>query len=472
MKHDFVSSWNSSYLHRMKKQEKILIIDDDQDVLLSARMVLKKHVDIIRSSNDPRNLEEYLEREEYDVVLLDMNFTIGALSGNEELHWLRRIKELSPNTQVILMTAFGDVDLAVKAMKDGAADFIVKPWENKRLVTTVRNTIELGKTKKKVNELKAREKAIIKTIRQPRPDIIGESEGMIKVYKTVEKVAETDVNILILGENGTGKEVLARAIHERSQRADKIFVNVDLGAVTESLFESELFGHKKGSFTDAKEDRSGRFELADKGTLFLDEIGNLSQPLQAKLLTVLQRREVVRVGENSPRKVDIRLICATNMPLYTMVKEQEFREDLLYRINTVEIQLPPLRERQVDIPILTRRFLDQYSKKYQKVILNISDRAIEKLQKYTWPGNIRELQHVMERAVIMSDVEVLEAEDIMLQHHSAPPPSTMDVLNLEELEKQAIQKALEKHDGNMSMVAKELGLGRTTLYRKLSKYDL
>jgi DNA-binding NtrC family response regulator len=457
----------------MKNQSKILIIDDDQDVLLSARMVLKKHIDIIRTSSEPSNLEEYLNREEYDVILLDMNFTIGALSGKEGLHWLRKIKDMSPSTQVILMTAFGDVDLAVKAMKDGASDFIVKPWENKRLVATVKNVIELGKARKKVSELKAREKDIIKTISQPRPDIIGESEGMIKVYKTVEKVAGTDVNILILGENGTGKEVLARAIHERSNRADQIFVNVDLGAVTESLFESELFGHKKGSFTDAKEDRAGRFELANKGSLFLDEIGNLSLPLQAKLLTVLQRREVVRVGENSPRSVDIRLICATNMPLYSMVNEQQFREDLLYRINTVEIQLPPLRERQVDIPILTRRFMEQYSRKYQKLIMNISDRAIEKLRKYQWPGNIRELQHVIERAVIMSDAEILDAEDIVLQHkHHAAVKNAPEVLNLEELEKQAIVKALEKHEGNMSMVAKELGLGRTTLYRKLAKYDL
>ncbi|QTN39441.1 sigma-54-dependent Fis family transcriptional regulator [Cryomorphaceae bacterium] len=454
-----------------QEQSKLLIIDDDQDVLLSAKMVLKRNVDILRTSNDPSNIEDYLSHEKYDAILLDMNFTVGAIGGKEGFHWLSRIKELSPETQVILMTAYGDIDLAVRAMKEGASDFVVKPWDNERLRATVASAIKLGKSEKEIKTLKRKTKELTKDLDQPFSDMIGESEAMKDVFSTIRKVAKTDVNVLILGENGTGKEVVARALHRSSLRTDQIFVNVDLGAITESLFESELFGHAKGAFTDAKEARAGRFELANQGTLFLDEIGNLSMPMQAKLLTALQSRTINRVGESKPRKVDIRLIAATNMPLYDMVETSEFRQDLLYRINTVEITLPPLRDRQDDIPVLCDHFLKMYAKKYQKDKIELSKDGLRKLTRYSWPGNIRELQHVLERAVIMSDGNELTADDFALQGREVKVVEN-ESLNLEDVEKKAIISAIKKHDSNMSAVAKELGLGRTTLYRKMAKYGI
>lgn len=452
-------------------QSKILIIDDDQDVLLSAKMVLKRSVDVVRTSNDPNNIERYLSHDRYDVILLDMNFTTGAIGGKEGFHWLQRIKTISADTQVILMTAYGDIDLAVRAMKEGATDFVVKPWDNERLKATVASAIRLGKSEKEVKSLKRKQSVIIQDMDQPFSDMIGQSEVMKDVFSTIRKVAKTDVNVLILGENGTGKEVVARAIHRDSNRANQIFVNVDLGAITESLFESELFGHAKGAFTDAKENRAGRFELADQGTLFLDEIGNLSMPMQAKLLTALQNRMITRVGESRSKAIDIRLVCATNMPLYDMVESSEFRQDLLYRINTVEITLPPLRERQDDIPLLTNHFLNIYGRKYQKESIIISKDGLRKLQRYTWPGNIRELQHVLERAVIMSEGSELTSDDFALQGREVKVVAS-ESLNLEEVERKAILGAIKKHDSNMSAVAKELGLGRTTLYRKMAKYGI
>ena len=454
-----------------QEQSKLLIIDDDQDVLLSAKMVLKRHVDIVRTSNDPSNIDEYLSRDKYDAILLDMNFTVGAIGGKEGFHWLSRVKEISPETQVILMTAYGDIDIAVRAMKEGATDFVVKPWDNERLRATVASAIRLGRSEKEIKNLKRKTSALTKDMDQPFSDMIGQSETMQEVFSTIRKVAKTDVNVLILGENGTGKEVVARALHRSSLRNDQIFVNVDLGAITESLFESELFGHAKGAFTDAKEARAGRFELAHQGTLFLDEIGNLSMPMQAKLLTALQNRMINRVGESKPRKVDIRLVCATNMPLYDMVESAEFRQDLLYRINTVEIVLPPLRERQDDIPVLADHFLKMYSKKYQKNQVGLSKDGLRKLQRYSWPGNIRELQHVLERAVIMSDGPELAGDDFVLQGREVKVVED-ESLNLEDVEKKAIISAIKKHDSNMSAVAKELGLGRTTLYRKMAKYGI
>jgi len=454
-----------------QEQSKLLIIDDDQDVLLSAKMVLKRHVDIVRTSNDPSNIDEYLSHDKYDAILLDMNFTVGAIGGKEGFHWLSRVKEISPETQVILMTAYGDIDIAVRAMKEGATDFVVKPWDNERLRATVASAIRLGRSEKEIKNLKRKTSALTKDMDQPFSDMIGQSETMQEVFSTIRKVAKTDVNVLILGENGTGKEVVARALHRSSLRNDQIFVNVDLGAITESLFESELFGHAKGAFTDAKEARAGRFELAHQGTLFLDEIGNLSMPMQAKLLTALQNRMINRVGDSKPRKVDIRLVCATNMPLYDMVELAEFRQDLLYRINTVEIVLPPLRERQDDIPVLADHFLKMYSKKYQKNQVGLSKDGLRKLQRYSWPGNIRELQHVLERAVIMSDGPELAGDDFVLQGREVKVVED-ESLNLEDVEKKAIISAIKKHDSNMSAVAKELGLGRTTLYRKMAKYGI
>lgn len=455
---------------------RLLIIDDDPDVLTAARLLLKRHYPDIHSENDPYRLNTLLRQHQFDVVLLDMNFRAGASSGEEGIRWMKKILRQSPGTQVILMTAYGGIDLAVKAMKDGAHDFVVKPWDNDRLLESIALAAEEANSARipapKVNSSQAT---------APQPDntemnaMVGNSPAMQKVFDTIRKVGGTDVNVLILGENGTGKELVARALHAASRRRDKVFVNVDLGAIPETLFEPELFGHKKGAFTDAREDRAGRFEHAQEGTLFLDEIGNLSHPLQAKLLTALQSRRVVRVGTNQPIPVDIRLICATNMPLYQMVHENSFRQDLLYRINTVELKLPSLRERAGDIPLLALHYLNLYAGKYQKGQMEIAPATMEKLQNYEWPGNIRELQHALERAVIMSDSNHLQPEDFLLQEPvlaAVGETAEKESLNLEEVERTAIRDAILKHSGNLSRAAKELGLGRTTLYRKMSKYGL
>ena len=347
----------------------------------------------------------------YDVILLDMNFSKDITSGKEGFFWLEQILESDPNAVVILITAFGDVEMAVKALKVGATDFVLKPWQNEKLIGTLTAAIRLKESYKEVDKLKSAKKQLQAEVNKPFKDIIGDSPAMASVFSIIDKVAGTDANVLILGENGTGKELVARAIHQRSLRNDNVFVGVDMGAITESLFESELFGHKKGSFTDAKEDRAGRFEVANGGSLFLDEIGNLSMPLQSKLLTVLQQREVTRIGSNKPMSIDIRLICATNMPVYDMVGESTFRQDLLYRINTVEIQLPPLRERQEDINQLTDHFVNIYCEKYRKPPKKVAASTYKKLQKYAWPGNIRELQHAIERAIIMSESNTLSPDD-------------------------------------------------------------
>lgn len=452
------------------KQNTIVIIDDDKDILLSAKMVLKKHYKFIICDCNPEKIPQLLRDHTVDMVLLDMNFKASISTGNEGLYWLKEIRKQSPATQLIVMTAYGDIDLAVKAIREGATDFIVKPWNNERLLLTVKNSLESAATEKKAKRLEQRQQLLSNDLDKKFADIIGESAAMKDVFRSIEKVAATDANILILGENGTGKELVARAIHKHSKRANEIFVNVDLGAITESLFESELFGHKKGAFTDAREDRIGRFEAAKAGSLFLDEIGNLSLPLQAKLLTAIQSREIHPVGSSQSLSVDVRLICATNMPLYNMVAESQFRQDLLYRINTVEIVLPPLREREGDISKLAAYYLERYANKYQKV-LSIQKSALDKLEHYNWPGNIRELQHVMERAVIMTDNRSLTADDFLLKNNNQKLQRSKS-LNLEEVEKTAIKNAIIKHEGNMSKVAKELGLGRTTLYRKITKYDL
>jgi two-component system response regulator HydG len=451
---------------------KILIVDDDDDILLTARIVLKKHFQV-KTANDPHQIADLLERESFDVVLLDMNFTAGFTSGKEGLRWLKKIRKQSPNTRVVLMTAYGEVQLAVKAMKEGATDFVVKPWENERLETAVQNAYQRTHGAGSVSA-SPDSPEFSSTREQGFAGIIGESPNMKAVYQTIEKVAATDANVLILGENGTGKELVARALHSRSPRADAPFVHVDLGAVPESLFEAELFGHVKGAFTDARENREGRFETANRGTLFLDEIGNLSLPMQAKLLSALQSRRITRVGSNRPLDIDIRLICATNMPLHQMVKENRFRQDLIYRINTVEVSLPLLRERGKDIQLLARHFLKTYTAKYQRQGLQLSTDALSRLQQYDWPGNVRELQHTLERAVIMAEGNEIQAGDLSISAHraSADQAFSEQELNLEEVEKKAIQKAIQKHQGNLSQAAKELGLGRTTLYRKMNKYGL
>jgi DNA-binding NtrC family response regulator len=451
---------------------KILIIDDDVDVLHTARLILKKQFSTVRTESDPGNLYELLQKESFDVIILDMNFTYGQTGGQEGLHWLGEILKIDPGAHVMMNTAYGDIGLAVTAIRQGAIDFLVKPWEKEKLLSSVLTIYQLSQSKKEVKQLKQKQKLMNQDAAGQFPEMIAVSASMQKVFATIEKVAATDANVLILGENGTGKELVARALHRQSTRAEADFVKVDVGAIAETLFESELFGHAKGAFTDAKEDRAGRFEIASGGTLFLDEIGNLPLPLQAKLLTALQNRQISRVGSNKPIKVDIRLVCATNQSVYGMVADGTFRQDLLYRINTVEIKLPPLRERAEDIPVLAMHFLNLYAQKYRKPGMKISRETIKGLQQYPWPGNIRELQHAIERAVIMSDSYELSPDEFMLSTPAKKTDEKNLTYNLEEIEKAAIQNAIKKYQGNLSLAAKELGFGRSTLYRRMEKYGL
>ncbi len=447
------------------------MIDDDEDVLLAAKMLLKKSNHQVIIEKNPNKIPFLLNNDSYDVILLDMNFSKDTTSGKEGFEWLKQIKERDPNAVVIMITAFGDVEMAVRALKEGATDFILKPWQNEKLVATISTAIKLKKSYNEVDKLRKAKQMLEEQISQPFRDIIGQSAALKEVFGLIDKVAKTDANVLILGENGTGKELVARAIHQKSMRKDSSFVAVDMGAITETLFESELFGHKKGSFTDAREDRPGRFELANGGTLFLDEIGNLSMSLQSKLLSALQSRQVTRVGSNQALEVDIRLICATNMPLHQMVNEGKFRQDLLYRINTVEITIPPLSDRIDDIPMLATHFLNHYSKKYRKDVLSISPEAMNKLKKYPWPGNVRELQHAIERAVIMADSPTLQESDFLFSRKGTDEIAN-DTLNLDEVEKAAVVKAIQLHNGNISKAAEELGLTRASLYRRMEKYGL
>ncbi|MEM9981828.1 MAG: sigma-54 dependent transcriptional regulator, partial [Bacteroidota bacterium] len=426
----------------------------------------------VRTEVNPTFIPELLAKEPYDVIVLDMNFSMGATSGQEGLHWLKEISKIDATLPVILNTAYGDIKLAVEAMKEGAIDFVVKPWENEKFLATVMTAYKLRRSSQQVANLKSTQQILSKDLDQQFSDIISQSAAMEQVFNTIRKVAQTDANVLILGENGTGKELIARAIHRQSLRHDQTFIKVDLGAISETLFESELFGHTKGSFTDAKEDRAGRFEAAHEGTLFLDEIGNLSLPLQAKLLTALQNRQITRLGSNKAIPIDIRLICATNMPLYEMIEESQFRQDLLYRVNTVEIRLPALRERTEDIALLAEHYLQVYAKKYQKEGLKITKETLKKLESYHWPGNIRELQHAIERAVILSEGYALQPDDFVLTTPVSKNEKSHETLNMEEIEKKTIEEAIRKHEGNLSHAAKALGMGRTTLYRKMKKYGL
>ena len=414
-----------------------------------------------------------LQNENYDVILLDMNFTLDATSGVEGFLWLEKILQIDPSAVVILITAYGDVEIAVKAVKAGATDFVLKPWQNEKLLATLSSALNLRYSRLEVDKLRSRQKQLSDDIDQKYHNMIGVSPAIRKVFATIDKVAATEADILILGENGTGKELVARALHRQSPRADEVFISVDMGAIAETLFESELFGHMKGAFTDARENRPGRFELASGGTLFLDEIGNLSLAMQAKLLSVLETRKITRLGSNAPRDIDIRLICATNMPIYDMVARNDFRQDLLYRINTVEIQLPLLRERQEDIALLVDHFLAKFAKKYQKSITGVSAPALKKLERYRWPGNIRELIHTLERAVILSESQMLQPADFLFPDTEKEAEGVVfDNYNLEDVEKTVIRKALKKHEGNVSHAAGDLGLTRTSLYRRMEKYGL
>lgn len=447
------------------KKANVLIVDDDTDVLTAVKLLLKTEAQEVIIEKNPENLNWLLQRNQVDLVLLDMNFNSAINTGNEGLYWLRKIKEWKPNVCVIMITAYGDIDLAVRSLKEGASDFIVKPWHNEKLISTIK---ELLDKQEGVKPAKATVKAVGDT------SILGESEVMQDIFYKVNKIAPTDANILILGENGTGKDLMAKAIHERSLRADKQFIKVDVGALTDTLFESELFGHKKGAYTDAREDRTGRFEDAQGGTLFLDEIGNISLQQQAKLLTVLQNRQVTRLGTNKAVDIDIRLICATNLPLTELANENRFRKDLIYRINTVEINMPPLRRRNEDIVILARHFAKLYAGKYLKTAMDFDQSALQKLKQYNYPGNVRELQYTIERAVIMADDPLLKADDLLFSILETPTENETDDDNvpLSTLEKNAILRVIEKNNGNITRAAKELGLTRTALYRRLSKYDI
>ena len=452
----------------MEKSYSIVIVDDDEDVLTSARLLLKQHYSKVQTASDPRQINNLLTQVQPDLMLLDMNFQKGVNDGREGIYWLKHIKETNPETQVILMTAYGEVEIAVQAIKSGAYDFVLKPWTNEKLLSTIDAALKFGRERKKVTQLEQTKTNLEDSIAIKHEDFITKSPAMKNLMRTLEKVAATDANILFLGENGTGKSVLALTAHRISQRHKNSFITVDLGAISHSLFESELFGHRKGSFTDAKEDKPGRFETANEGTLFLDEIGNLDPALQSKLLTALQNRKVTRLGENRERDIDVRLISATNMPIHDMVSEQKFRQDLLYRINTVEIRIPPLRERQEDIPILASRFLDKFSKKYHRNGLRFSPAAMDELCEYHWPGNIRELEHTVERAVIMAEGSIIEILGLHLGDNRPNPEG----LNLEDMEKHYVIKALDKHRGNISKAAKDLGLTRAALYRRMEKYGL
>lgn len=448
------------------KTASILIIDDDVDVLTAVRLLLKPEVKLIVTEKNPENIHSLLSKQEFDVILLDMNFKSSINTGNEGIFWLKKIKEYRSSAAVIMITAYGDIDLAIRSLKEGAFDFIVKPWHNEKLLATIKEAVR--KKENKANGAMVSGSSIFEK------ELLGESEVMQEIFYKIQKIAPTDANILILGENGTGKELIAKAIHQFSLRVTKPFIKVDVGALTESLFESELFGHKKGAFTDAREDRAGRFEAANSGTLFLDEIGNISLHQQAKLLSVLQNRQVTRLGTNEPVPIDIRLICATNIPIAELANESRFRKDLIYRINTVEIVVPPLRKRGQDILLLANHFITTYRAKYMKPEMELDKTAKEKLLGYHFPGNVRELQYAIERAVIMADGNVLTARDILFSpiESSAMTVEKEEQSNLSAIEKNTILKVIEKNSGNISKAAKELGITRTALYRRLSKYDI
>jgi two-component system, NtrC family, response regulator HydG len=445
-------------------QARLLIVDDDVDVLSAAKLLLKRHLKHVDIEKNPERIPFLINNGEYDIVLLDMNFTRDVSSGREGFQWLDRILDLAPRMIVIMVTAYGDVEMAVRAIKAGATDFVLKPWENDKLLVTLEKAME--------SRAAGTESGDTPPAKPVDSGLIASSASMQQLMDTAERVAPTDANVLILGENGTGKTQLARHIHQLSHRKDKPFVCVDLGALSDSLFESELFGHVKGAFTDAREDRSGRFEEAKGGTIFLDEIGNLPIALQAKLLTVIQERRVTRVGSNRPIAVDVRLICATNQDIDQMVANRDFRQDLLYRINTIELELPPLRERPDDIAPLAEYYLKLNRKKYNRPVTSISAALVKKMQQYNWPGNIRELQHAIERAVILSQDKVLQPDDLFLKNAGPDPAASATAFDLEDMEKNMIVKALKRFNGNITDAARELGLSRAALYRRLEKYGL
>ncbi len=446
----------------------LLIVDDNKSILSALEILLATEFQTVTTLSDPNQIPSELRKKDYNLVVLDMNFNAGINTGNEGIYWLNRIKETNPEISVVMITAYGDVELTVKALKAGATDFVLKPWDNAKLIATLKSALQLNLSKKEVSQLKEKEKGLKSEINREQKFIVGSSPKLMNVLNLVRKVAKTDANVMITGENGTGKELIAQEIHRLSNRSEEVLVSVDMGAITETLFESELFGHVKGAFTDARENRPGKFEVADKGSLFLDEIGNLSFHLQAKLLAAIQNRQISRIGSNQIVAIDIRLICATNKNLESMVQDGHFREDLLYRINTIQIEVPPLRERGNDILVLAEFFLKKYSSKYNKPGLKINQKAQEKLLKYSWPGNIRELQHTIEKAVILSENNVLKPDDFFMRPIVSGKNITPE-MTLEEMERRMINLAIEKSGGNLSAAADQLGITRQTLYNKIKK---
>jgi DNA-binding NtrC family response regulator len=446
----------------------ILAIDDDADVLTAVRLLLKTEVQEVFTEKNPENIPSLISSHEFDLVLLDMNFKASINTGNEGLYWLKRIKEIKPAVSVIMITAYGDIDLAVRSLKEGASDFVVKPWLNEKLLSTISEILK-DKTQQPASGKHGSRST------NSYPEMLGNSDVMLDIFAKIDKIAPTDANILILGENGTGKDLIASAIHQKSLRNNQPFVKVDIGALTETLFESELFGYKKGAFTDARDDRAGRFEAANGGTLFLDEIGNISLQQQAKLLSALQNRHITRLGSNHSIPVDIRLICATNLPMNELANETRFRKDLVYRINTVEIIVPPLRKRKEDIRLLIDHFVKIYAAKYFKTNIRFSEAALRKLEQYHFPGNVRELQYIIERVIIMSDGNELTPDEISFSPIESSRPGTVvesDETKLSNIEKNAILRVIEKNNGNISKAARELGITRTALYRRLGKYEI
>ncbi|MBD0833769.1 sigma-54-dependent transcriptional regulator [Aestuariibaculum sediminum] len=450
---------------------KILIVDDNKSILSALELLLQNVYKDIKSISNPNQITSIKNLMDYDLVLLDMNFSAGINNGNEGLYWLKRIKNLAPDVSVVMITAYGDIELAVRALKEGATDFILKPWDNKKLLATLQAAFQLRESKRKISALKQKENGLKDIINNNNRSIVGNSKALTYILKLTQKVAKTNANVLITGENGTGKELIAKEIHNWSKRNNEILVSVDMGSITESLFESELFGHIKGAFTDAHTDRIGKFEAAHKGTLFLDEIGNLPLQLQAKLLTVIQNKEIVKIGSNTPIPIDIRLVCATNCNLEKMVEDGLFREDLLYRINTIHLEVPPLRQRENDILLLSDFFLDLFCNKYNKKPLKIDESAQKKLLNHNWPGNIRELQHTIERCVILSDGNNLTTSDFIFKERIKTSQTTFDT-TLDDMEKSMISNAISKHEGNYSAAANQLGITRQTLYNKIKRYNL
>ncbi|MFC3123133.1 sigma-54-dependent transcriptional regulator [Agaribacter flavus] len=456
-----------------KEEANILVVDDDADILFTAEMFLKRHFGKIYTLDDPNNIENLLLTSSIDLILLDMNFALGLNTGAEGLHWLKRILSISPDMVVIMMTAYGDIGLSVEAIKEGATDFVLKPWKNEKLLASIHSALLLSKSRQQLASLQVSQQAL--QTQTTSPEIIGQSASLKRLLRQVDKVAITEANILILGENGVGKELIAQQIYRQSSRANRVMLSVDLGAVPESLFESELFGHVKGAFTDAHSDRPGRFLAASGGTLFLDEIGNLPLHLQAKLLRALEQKSISPVGSDRMIPVDVRLICATNANLKALVEQGDFRADLYYRINTVELVVPPLRERIDDIRLLIEHYIRRHCKKYKLGSKSIDTDAFQALLTYHWPGNVRELAHTIERALIMSDNDVLLVDDFVLPSNTSAKPSKipselLSNCNLLELEALAVKQVLDKYHGNITQSAKELGITRAALYRRMKKF--